>query len=317
MKRGTPDHPKMHKLARTLGISRAHAVGLLEMLWHWTAKYAIQGDIGKWSDDVIAEGAGWTDREKIPFFIDALIESGWIDQDSEHRLLIHDWADHADEAVRKTLRNRGLELFRENSGKVEKVSGKVAKRSAQACAFPEPEPKPEPQPEPAVETLPTPNTPPPHKGPLAAAVKSVLETAELATPPPLPTNGAVKHTRNALASEIGHVPDERIVGRVVQAAREADPEISDAEIALWVHAVTPDGSRGKPRGPAWWAHVVAAHIRERPRDVTLLRAFVRGELPTSEADAILAEGRAHPRLLKALRAWRFEQCEAESQNISP
>ena len=71
MKRGTPDHPKTlmlteelrkvfaaHRKLSSFG-GRAYAVGLLEMLWEWTSKYAIQGDIGKWPDDVIAAGIGW------------------------------------------------------------------------------------------------------------------------------------------------------------------------------------------------------------------------------------------------------------------
>lgn len=59
MKRGTPDHPKMKALARTLRIPLPYAVGAMEMIWHFTADYAPTGAIGRFSDDEIAEAAGW------------------------------------------------------------------------------------------------------------------------------------------------------------------------------------------------------------------------------------------------------------------
>lgn len=139
LKRGTPDHPKTHKLARLLNIPRCQAVGLLEMLWHWTARFAIQGDIGRWSDDEIAAGAGWEDFEKSREFVTALVEAEWLDVDPIHRLLIHDWSDHADESVRKTLKNRGLQFLPENSRKIPEQSRKGRPK-------PEPEPVPEPVP---------------------------------------------------------------------------------------------------------------------------------------------------------------------------
>ena len=49
MKRGTPDHPKVAKLASMIGLpipwALPYTVGLLEMLWHFTAKFAPRGDI--------------------------------------------------------------------------------------------------------------------------------------------------------------------------------------------------------------------------------------------------------------------------------
>ena len=47
MKRGTPNHRKMHRLARCLRVSLAEAVGTMELLWHWVADYLPRGDIGK------------------------------------------------------------------------------------------------------------------------------------------------------------------------------------------------------------------------------------------------------------------------------
>lgn len=106
MKRGTPEHPKTRRLAKLLNVPQYAACGLLECLWHFSARYAIAGDIGQWSDEEIAGGVYWQgDPAQL---IDALVTSGWMDRDSACRLLVHDWHDHADESVRKTLRNRGL-----------------------------------------------------------------------------------------------------------------------------------------------------------------------------------------------------------------
>ncbi len=110
MKRGTIEHPKTKKLSRVLGICLAQAVGHLEALWHYTQKYAIQGDIGKWTDDEIAKGALW--EKDVQKFMQAMIQVGWIDQDNEYRLLVHDWEDHADQSVKKTLDNKHLEFLR-------------------------------------------------------------------------------------------------------------------------------------------------------------------------------------------------------------
>jgi len=119
MKRGTPEHPKTKTLAKILEIPLYGAVGILEMLWHFASFRALQGDLGRWSNVQIAEAINW-DREPDEL-INALIESGFVDKSNEYRLLIHDWHDHAEEAVKKTLRNRKLPFltFRENSRKVD------------------------------------------------------------------------------------------------------------------------------------------------------------------------------------------------------
>jgi hypothetical protein len=122
MKRGTPEHPKTRALARKLKIQIPHAVGLLEMLWHWTARFAIQGDIGKWSNSEIAEQAGW--HKNADEFIAALVDVKLLDRCEIHRLVIHDWHEHADQSVKKTLVKRGLP-FLTVSKKVQNNSGTI------------------------------------------------------------------------------------------------------------------------------------------------------------------------------------------------
>jgi hypothetical protein len=106
MKRGTPDHPKTLALMQALSIPRPMAVGLLELLWHFTSRYAPQGDIGRWTDDNIAQGLSWDGNSSE--LLAGFVKSGWIDTHEKHRLVIHDWHDHADEATKKSLARNKL-----------------------------------------------------------------------------------------------------------------------------------------------------------------------------------------------------------------
>lgn len=105
MKRETQTHPKLHDLALRLGIDRPHALGLLQHLIWFTADHAIGGNVGKWSDEAIAGGCGWTGRPAE--FIDALVAAGWLDLDAKHRLLLHDWPAHAENWVRAKMKKIG------------------------------------------------------------------------------------------------------------------------------------------------------------------------------------------------------------------
>lgn len=171
MKRTGMGHPKLRRLARLLDLAYPYgAVGMVETLWHFTAIHAIRGNVGKWSDAEIADGIGWP-TDDAARLIEALVDAGLVDRHSVHRLVIHDWSDHADQSTKKTLGKRRLtfanlddstltqggpapeaagsvpESFQNNSGTVRNDSGTVQKRSAQ----PEPEPGPEPEPEPGPE----------------------------------------------------------------------------------------------------------------------------------------------------------------------
>ncbi|GJM43457.1 MAG: hypothetical protein DHS20C21_02990 [Gemmatimonadota bacterium] len=125
MKRGTPDHPKTRKLKRRLKSSFPETVGVIELLFHFTAQFAPQGDIGKWTNEEIADGVGWEgDPDGL---VGALVDSGWVDPDSVHRMMVHDWSDHADNSVRTTLRNKGIDFLEPTP----EVSGSGAKSGAE------------------------------------------------------------------------------------------------------------------------------------------------------------------------------------------
>lgn len=131
----------MHDLALRLKIPAKYGIatanGIMERLWHYAAKYAPQGDIGKAPDAFIAEACGWPAKDAAAL-IRALCESKWLDVCEKRRLIVHDWAEHADESVKKTLKNRGLPFFfPENSSP---AVGKFQPALALALAIALPEP---------------------------------------------------------------------------------------------------------------------------------------------------------------------------------
>lgn len=115
MKRQAHSSPKLAALTARLGLRKYQAVGLLEALWHFTATQAQRGDIGKWTDAQIAAAVDW-EREPSEL-IQSLVDAGWIDRCLKHRLLIHDWADHADQTVQRSP------IVREHGFAVRSVSG--------------------------------------------------------------------------------------------------------------------------------------------------------------------------------------------------
>ena len=85
------------------------AVGILELLWHATAEFAAQGDIGRFSNQGIAKLLGWNGNPDR--LIEALAETGWLDRCAVHRLLVHDWADHRPDFLRKRLERNKLTIY--------------------------------------------------------------------------------------------------------------------------------------------------------------------------------------------------------------
>lgn len=106
--RGVLDHPKFGALKDLLKLTKYQTLGLLEALWHFTARYTPAGNLGKYTDNEIALWLEWTGDPKA--LISALIACRWLDVDKRYRLLVHDWPDSADEAVHGQLARR-LERF--------------------------------------------------------------------------------------------------------------------------------------------------------------------------------------------------------------
>lgn len=107
-KRGVLVHRKTRNLARILGIEQTYALGVLEALWHLAAAQRPRGDVGSLSNQDIADELYF--RGDADVLVQALIDAKWLDENSEHRLLVHDWAEHCDDYVHRLLARRG-ELF--------------------------------------------------------------------------------------------------------------------------------------------------------------------------------------------------------------
>lgn len=105
MKRDAPEHRKVRLLARMLDVEIYGAVGVLELLWHWTARAAPAGDVGCFGASAIADAVGW--RGDAEALVEALVEAGWLDRGPACGLFVHDWADHADDAVHVALARAG------------------------------------------------------------------------------------------------------------------------------------------------------------------------------------------------------------------
>ena len=151
MKRGTPRHPKVAKLAELCGIELTHAIGILEALWHFTAEFSPAGDIGRFSDKEILRGIFMSPADltrfrrhlgvlqpsansrltvgklsnhdgcdvvdgtllhgnRKPNVLECLQSAGFLEYHSEHRLIVHDWQEHCDQAVERKVERAKIQF---------------------------------------------------------------------------------------------------------------------------------------------------------------------------------------------------------------
>src|SRR3954464_2733788 len=106
MKQLAFNHPKIMRLAVELEIDMAYARGIMESLWVLTAINFPQGDIGRWSNTLIATGIGYQGNPDV--LIEMLLRCEllvWVANDA--RLIVHDWHEHADDWVQSRLARKG------------------------------------------------------------------------------------------------------------------------------------------------------------------------------------------------------------------
>jgi len=130
VKRGTPSHPKTHELASLLHVRHVTALGHLELLFHFTAQYAPEGNIGRYSEKRIAAALEWSGKPS--HLINALVAAGWLDRYNPSPstpqecynpspLVVHDWCDHADRSTLQRLARNGkkpIQLIQTDTDKV-------------------------------------------------------------------------------------------------------------------------------------------------------------------------------------------------------
>src|SRR6185312_5436053 len=120
-------------------------------------RFTPQGNIGKYSDLAIESWLEWDGEEGK--LIDVLIKSGWLDVDDTHRLIVHDWHQHADRATRQTLKRSKLPFFVPDgsvSTHREHRDTESDHMSSTQVTLPVPVPVPEPEPVPVPEAKATP-----------------------------------------------------------------------------------------------------------------------------------------------------------------
>jgi len=106
MKTGTDATIKFKILKTRLKLTWWETIGLLEGLWQVTMASAPLGDVGKFSNEEICGVMEWT-RCSPDELIQALVECHWLDVSEEYRLVIHDWADHAPQFMKKRVKRAG------------------------------------------------------------------------------------------------------------------------------------------------------------------------------------------------------------------
>src|ERR1700687_3950916 len=119
--RAVDDHPKLARLKAILKCGRCQAMGCLEAVWHFTGRFTPQGNLGKYSDAEIEAWVEWWGEPGI--FIPALVEAGWVDRDQVHRLVVHDWDKHADDATRLSLKRQKMPFVATRPYSVPTMSG--------------------------------------------------------------------------------------------------------------------------------------------------------------------------------------------------
>jgi hypothetical protein len=112
MKSGTESKLKFKQLQRRFDLALWQARGLLDTLWEFTKSNAPAGDIGRFTNEEIAIGLDW--RDDPDRLADTLVELRWLDRHPGCRLIIHDWPEHCEDNVHKTLA-RKTEVFADGS----------------------------------------------------------------------------------------------------------------------------------------------------------------------------------------------------------
>lgn len=137
MKRGTIRHEKIFRLAETLGVRRAEAVGILTALWELASDHYPNGDIGDILPAYFAEQCLWHGDGKV--LTDALIACKLAEYPTcttsktpRSVLFIHDWHEHCETAVHNKIA-RAREWFA--NGKPPKLSGLSNSEKPTAAEF--------------------------------------------------------------------------------------------------------------------------------------------------------------------------------------
>ena len=131
MKREAFNHPKLQLLARDLHTDLCCARGVMESLWLVAQTNFPQGDVGRWTDEEIATGMGYSgDAAQL---IAVLCKRKLLDviPDADGRLYIHDWHVHAEDWVHARLARAGQTFANGENPRLRKLSHSEREKLAQ------------------------------------------------------------------------------------------------------------------------------------------------------------------------------------------
>ena len=139
-----------------MGISPCYALGIQEALWHVTAEQAPNGAIGRMTNQDIAMEMFYDGNPEV--LIQALLDADLLDNSDEHRLIVHDWHIHSDDATDNKLARSGQTYANGKVPRMRRLSrlerAHVTAQYAAPCesvrteSHEKPLPVPEPVPEP-------------------------------------------------------------------------------------------------------------------------------------------------------------------------
>lgn len=101
------EHEKTWRLAESLNIPQAYAVGLMVCLWTWCLTHAEDGDLSPFPQKAIGEAMGV--KKNAYKYIQAMVYAGFL-EDTQNKLMICNWERYAGKLIeqreKKRLRNR-------------------------------------------------------------------------------------------------------------------------------------------------------------------------------------------------------------------
>ena len=102
---GLRDHRKVRKLARSLKIEQAHALGLVVNFWLFALNNWGKGYVEKEAEE-IAHACVWNGDPGA--LVSAMLEAGFIKEqsDASNYYVIHDWDNYGGKYIKQVERNR-------------------------------------------------------------------------------------------------------------------------------------------------------------------------------------------------------------------
>jgi len=94
--------------------SRAVAIGVVRLLYAYTAESTPAGDIGTKSDSLIAKACGWPASDSTTL-IAALLSTGWLLRDTSCRMVVADWENRCPSSVLRQMEEDGLSFVEHNA----------------------------------------------------------------------------------------------------------------------------------------------------------------------------------------------------------